>query len=253
MAGSVVAFGKKKKDDPTIDDQMENDPFEIDYRKYKSPHQEDSSKKVEEGEGPWLVSYADLMTLLMGFFALIASMSKPDAKAVDAAAKSAVEKFGGKYEAPYQDLEKKIKKALAEAHIENNVAVSQGPDGVSIVFSGMTLFDSGQFDIKKDGALIIDKIVKALTGKLADYKVTIEGHTDNVPMNHAILSSNWELSAVRASRVALVFEADGFDKKQLIVQGWGETRPEVPNLTAAGEPIPENQGKNRRVVIKISK
>ena len=74
----------------TPDDQPVAKPSLDHY--FEIPH-----GKKDEGEGPWLVSYADLMTLLMGFFALIASFSKPDVKAFEEVKKSAAERFGGSY------------------------------------------------------------------------------------------------------------------------------------------------------------
>jgi len=253
MAGSVVAFGKKKKDESSINEQMENDPFEIDYRKYKSPHQEDSPKKVEEGEGPWLVSYADLMTLLMGFFALIASMSKPDVKAVEAASKSAVEKFGGKYNEPYKDLDDKISQAMKKEIAEGKLKVTHAADGVTILFDGATFFDSGAFVLKSEGVEIVTKIVNSVKKDVPVLKSTVEGHTDNIPISQGVIASNWELSGIRAARVAEQLEQQGFTKKQLTIQGWGETRPEVPNQDEAGKDIPVNQAKNRRVLIRFYK
>ncbi len=210
-------------------------------------------KRSEEGEGPWLVSYADLMTLLMGFFALIASFSKPDLKAFEEVKKSAAEKFGGEYSEPYVDVEKRINAAIKASHSEESVTATRGFDGVTVKFDGKTLFNSGEFKVKEDGAAIIHQIVRSIQGEIKGYKVTIEGHTDNVPIAHPIISSNWELSAIRAARIAQIFETDGFSKEQLTIQGWGETKPAAPNVTAEGSALPLNQAKNRRVIIKIYK
>lgn len=209
------------------------------------------AKKGEEGEGPWLVSYADLMTLLMGFFALIASFSKPDIKAFEEVKKSAVEQFGGQYKAPYEELEAKVVAAVNSQGVQDSVKVSRGADGVTIKFDGKTLFDSGEFVVKTQGAQIVHGIILAIQKDVHEYKAILEGHTDNVPISHNIIASNWELSALRAARIAQILEADGFQKEQLIIQGWGETKPEAANLDSAGQPIAENQAKNRRVIIKI--
>jgi chemotaxis protein MotB len=210
-----------------------------------------AGKKVEEGEGPWLVSYADLMTLLMGFFALIASFSKPDIKAFEAVKKSAAEKFGGTYSEPYQKVEKAIYDAIRAKGLQDKVSVSRAVDGVTLKFDGKTLFDSGEFIIKDEGVSVLNVIVTAIQADITKYKMIIEGHTDNVPMSHPIIASNWELSAIRAARIAQLMEGRSFKKEQLTIQGWGETKPEVPNLDSTGQPIIENQAKNRRVIVKI--
>ena len=210
------------------------------------------TRKPDEGEGPWLISYADMMTLLMGFFALIASFSKPDIKAFEAVKKSAAEKFGGEYKEPYKELEQKITAALKQQIADNKVKVARGPDGVTIKFEGKSLFDSGEFVVKPEGAGTIHSIVVSIQQEIPKYKVVVEGHTDNVPMTHPIIASNWELSAIRAARVAQLMENDGFKKEQLTIQGWGETKPELPNTDVSGTAIPTNQAANRRVILKIS-
>lgn len=241
---STEQIDKKSNDDMDDSELFSHDMDDV--------HFEEHSKKVEEGEGPWLISYADMMTLLMGFFALIASFSKPDIKSFEEVKKSAVEKFGGEYSEPYAELEKNINQAIKAAGADGKVKVTRGADGVTLKFEGASLFESGSFTVNADGAVVINSIVKGLTGNLNTYKVTIEGHTDNVPITHPIIASNWELSAIRAARVAQLIEQHGFKKEQLTIQGWGETKPELPNMGKNGETLVENQAKNRRVIIKIS-
>lgn len=210
------------------------------------------TKKVEEGEGPWLVSYADMMTLLMGFFALIASFSTPDVKKFEEVKKSAAERFKGDYQEPYKELENKIAEALKQQIAEGKVTVTRGADGVTIKFEGKSLFDSGSFVVKPEGAELIHSIVKSIQEGIPKYKAVVEGHTDNVPITHPIIASNWELSAIRSARVAQLMVLDGFKNEQLTIQGWGETKPEVPNTDANGVAIAANQATNRRVILKIS-
>jgi chemotaxis protein MotB len=68
-----------------------------------------------------------------------------------------------------------------------------------------------------------------------------------------MFASNWELSSVRASTVVRLFESQGFPHAGLRPIGYGDTEPVVPNETPAGEPIPENQAQNRRIVIRIQR
>ncbi len=225
-----------------VDDDHHEDP---------GMHMMEGAKKGEEGEGPWLVSYADLMTLLMGFFALIASMGKPDIKKVEAVQQSAQEKFGGDFKKPYQELADKIEQVIKQNSLENQVKVTRAADGVTVKFDGTLFFNSGDMMVKLEGKSIIDKILVPIKPAMTGYKAQIEGHTDNVPISHPIIASNWELSAIRAARIAQLFESYGFKKEQLIIMGWGETKPEYPNVTLDGIPIPVNQAKNRRVILKI--
>ena len=95
------------------------------------------------------------------------------------------------------------------------------------------------------------EIVTILEQEAEDKKFMVEGHTDVVPISQGIIASNWELSALRAGAVARLFEEKGFSREQIMTIGWGETRPDAPHYTKDGEPIAENRGKNRRVVLKI--
>lgn len=214
-------------------------------------HMGGGSKKAEEGEGPWLVSYADLMTLLMGFFALMASMGKPDVQKIEKMQESTAKQFGGEFKKPYQELADKINEIIKKNKLEKQVKVSRAADGVTVKFDGTLFFNSGEIIVKEEGKKVIDTVLAPLEKEVPKYKAQLEGHTDNVPISHPIIASNWELSGIRAARIAALFEGHGFKKDQLIIMGWGETKPEVPNTTADGVPIPANQAKNRRVLLKI--
>lgn len=236
-----------KKDETTTDHHAEDD------------HHDDSMlmgghhKKAEEGEGPWLVSYADMMTLLMGFFALIASFSKPNAKEFDKVAAAASQYFGGEYQAPYEKLGQKIVKIVKENKLDDNVHVEVGVDGVTMTFTGTLFFDSGDFLVKDEAVVLLNKLLSAVNKESVELNALIEGHTDDVPIRHPIVASNWELSAIRAARIAQYFEKNGFQKNQLIIMGWGETKPVASNKKTDGSPDLEGRSKNRRVVIRLYK
>lgn len=210
-----------------------------------------SHKKGEEGEGPWLVSYADLMTLLMGFFALIASFSKPDQKEFEKVKQAASQYFGGEYQEPYKKLEENLKRVVKENKLSDQVKISSDAEGVVLTFTGSLFFDSGQFEVKDTAKPVLDKMADAIKKDSAKYHALIEGHTDDRPISHPIIASNWELSGIRASRIALLFEAKGFSKSQLHILGLGETKPIAPNSNPDGTPNLENQTKNRRVIIRV--
>lgn len=209
------------------------------------------AKKGEEGEGPWLVSYADLMTLLMGFFALVSSMSTPDKQKFEKVREAAVEAFGGKLEKPYEGLTSDLEKFIKEQKLEDKVKVAVSINGIEMTFEGTLFFESGNYIVKSGAQDIMQQIAQIIKKNASSYRALIEGHTDSAPISHPIISSNWELSGLRASRIALIFEEQGFQKSALTIIGWGETKPLVANYTKLGEPIVENMAKNRRVVLKI--
>jgi chemotaxis protein MotB len=83
------------------------------------------------------------------------------------------------------------------------------------------------------------------------FKIDIEGHTDDVPISTARFPSNWELSVSRASNVVKYFIAHDISPDRLKASGYADTQPIVPNRDSLGTPIPENRARNRRIVIRI--
>ncbi len=206
---------------------------------------------VEEGEGPWLVSYADLMTLLMGFFALIASMSTINKENFETAKQSAAQAFGGEYEKPYEELGESLKKFIKENNLEDLVDIEVGVNGVQLTFSGTLFFESGEYRVKERGAYLMTQLSAAIQKEKNQYSALVEGHTDSVPISQGVIASNWELSGIRAARIAQILEDNGMDRMKMTIIGWGETKPAFPEHNELGVVIPENREKNRRVVLRI--
>ena len=123
------------------------------------------------------------------------------------------------------------------------------PDAVAINLKGSVFFKLGSAELTGEALRILDKLASPLTD--AHYKLTIEGHSDNLPIKSAQFPSNWELSSARASSVARYFIAQDFPKDAIQVMGLADTRPLSPNQDKQGKSIPANQSKNRRVVILV--
>ncbi len=130
------------------------------------------------------------------------------------------------------------------------VEVRPRDNGVELNLRGAAFFDLASAEVKPGGIALLRDIAATLTG--TPYKVTVEGHTDNLPMESWLYPSNWELSSARASRVARFLIDHGVPRDHLRVEGLADTQPVAPNTDPAGRPIPENQAKNRRVVILVS-
>ena len=208
----------------------------------------------EGGEGNWLVSYADMMTLLVGFFVILNSFSKIDDEKFEKAKKDITLQFGGTYQLPYKDIVDRLKDALSKMGIGDQVVIKENEKGVDISFMGTVFFNTGSADIKGEGTALLEKMMPIIKGESKDFDITIEGHTDNVPISGgSVYHNNWELSSLRACRVLLAFEDAGFPKDRLTAVGYADSHPIVPNLDKDGNPIPANQSQNRRVVIRLIK
>jgi chemotaxis protein MotB len=207
----------------------------------------------DDGEGNWLVSYADMMTLLVGFFVMITAFSTPDPQKIEKLREATSEAMGGEYVKPLQELTAGLKRVLQEAEIENAVSVENTGDGAVLSVKGTLFFDSGSAEIKADAMSVVQKLASVLTREAEGFRIVVEGHTDDSPIATAKFPSNWELSSARAGTVVRLFEQSGVPHRDLKPVGLSDTVPLMPNRTPAGEPILENQARNRRIVIRIQK
>lgn len=205
----------------------------------------------EETEGVWLISYADLMTLLMGFFALMTSLGTFDEEKFNAMAEQIAEFTGGEVESTYEELGEELQKLIEEKKLSESVEVEVNKSNLVIHFKGQLLFGSGSFTLKETANELMEEVSKTLQSKASDKKVLIEGHTDNIPISRGIIASNWELSSLRANAIARLFELNGFLKEQILTIGFGETRPFKGKESQKGLSQEEINTRNRRVVVKI--
>ncbi len=201
----------------------------------------------DDGEHLWLVSYADMVTLLLGFFILLLSFSKIDPAKLEKVKQSASQVFGGEYKIPFSELTTQLKKATADAGVSDQVFFEQTAEGIQVTFRGALFFDSGSATLRTVAKDLLDKVIPVVKAQAESFNIVIEGHTDNVKINGGFFASNWELSSVRACSVLHVFEEFGFASNRLTAIGWGDTKPLVSNDQA------EMRSQNRRVVVRILK
>lgn len=205
----------------------------------------------DDGEGVWLLSYSDLMTLLMGFFALLTSMGNFDEEKFVEISDQTARHFGGEVEEPYKELGQALQKIIDAKGLSDQVQTKVLKTGIHMTFEGTLFFDSGSVALKEGAEVLMGQIVEILKEQAKQKKFLVEGHTDDVPIQKGLVASNWELSALRAGAVARMFERRGFERLQIMTIGLGETRPLVSNQDSNGQPIEINRSKNRRVVLKI--
>lgn len=210
-----------------------------------------TSRGGGEDDSNWLVSYADMMTLLVGFFVMIQSFSKIDATQLEQIKKETTKVFGGEYHVPYEKFSRQLKEMVEKENLSDQVFFNETEEGIAITFRGALFFDSGSADLRSEASGLLAKIIPVVAEQAKDFGIVVEGHTDNVPIVSKMFPSNWELSSVRACTVLRLFEERGFDKNRIKAIGFGDTSPILPNVDEQGNPIPDNQAQNRRVVIRI--
>jgi chemotaxis protein MotB len=124
----------------------------------------------------------------------------------------------------------------------------------TLEMSSAAFFDSGSASLSSAGkSILADVAVNLKSDRFEGYQITVEGHTDDSPINTAQFPSNWELSTARASAVVHFFLDQGVSAQKLRAAGYADTFPKLPNRDTKGNAIPENQAQNRRVVIKLEK
>lgn len=229
-----------------------------------------NKKKAEINTGEWLTTYADLMTLLLCFFVLLYAFSTIDAQKFKNISLSLSKALGGtggviidggnigpvpeqinpkpndssKIDAETQKMYEEVMQFVNENDLKANVEIKKDARGVLIELQEKILFDSGKADVKPESMALLKKITELL--KRFPNPVMIEGHTDNLPINHGYYQSNWELSSDRAVKIVRFFtEKEGISGTRFIAVGCGEFDPIALNNT------PEGRQKNRRVSIII--
>lgn len=114
----------------------------------------------------------------------------------------------------------------------SGVDIRSGPRGIVITLPDILLFSSGSAELKPEAYEPLTRIAEKL--KEIPGKISIEGHTDNIPISSSIYKSNWELSAARASSVLHFLLQKGLNPDRFMIAGYGEYRPIESNETAEG-------------------
>ena len=126
------------------------------------------------------------------------------------------------------------------------IKIEQLERGLVLTVLEDVLFDSGKTNIKSKGKETLMKVANVLNENCPGKDVSIEGHTDNVPIKHSGWKSNWELSTARAHSVLHFFiDECAIEPQRLRVAGFGEYAPAASNDTKEG------REQNRRVEIVI--
>lgn len=238
---------------------------------------EEEDEAIDDGGGDeipaWIVTFADLVTLLMVFFILLFAMGEieedkyrqikeslkkalGDAPTPEAGIREgldvikreegepkiiAVDEVGAMVAKEISDIASEVEEFVFKNKLTGQVQVSSDERGAVITISDVVLFPAGQSGITPVGKKITKQIFDLL--RQFNYNVKIEGHTDNTPIRTDKFPSNWELSAARASNVARMLVDSGFPASMLSVEGFAEFRPKLPNDS------PQNRAVNRRIEI----
>jgi len=226
------------------------------------------TKKEKDRSERWLITYADMITLLMIFFIVMYSLSKVDVAKFKTLAESLAAVFGAGgmvlespgpavvpgspqeqfremvEKAQLENLKQEMDQYIHESGLQAKVSVTMEERGIVLSFQDNVLFELGSDRLTDQARQILDKVAPILAST-PNY-IRIEGHTDDLPINTARFPSNWELSAARATNVVReLINNHGFTPQKLSATAYGEYRPRAPNNNEA------NRQLNRRVDLII--
>lgn len=227
----------------------------------------------DEGED-WMLTYTDVVTLLIALFVMLLSYAimneekyrrmasalssavrgpqtvvtapLPGAQgvlpgaAVPGAAATAEPEDDGRSQAVADDL----KKGIAGLGLAEQVGVEVKKNQVQLDIKASVLFPTGQSDLTDEGRRVLAKLAPVL--QKGAYRISVEGHTDDVPIATDRFPSNWELSAGRATTVVRHLVEKGVEPKRLQAVGHADMRPVADNKDDDG------RQKNRRVNLRLT-
>ena len=211
-------------------------------------------KKPEEKlDEDWMSTYGDMFTLLLCFFVMMASVSKPDLALFEQIQASMNDALGNKdNERPLQLMKADLEDDIKSTDISDKLSLGSDAQGLVLEMDGDTFFDQGSAQLSPTAVAFLKRVAATLLSeRYKNFKFSVEGHTSDEAFSNAMFASNWELSAARAAAVVRFLESRGIPRVRMQAVGLYDVAPKYPNLDPYGEPIPNNRRKNRRVVIHI--
>lgn len=204
----------------------------------------ESNPPVEEEA--WLLTYLDVMTLLLVMMVVILAFSEPATKPPGEGAAPAPAAVVSDSSPPVLPMPPPGPlERLPLDELGDNVEVIKAGNTVRFRIRSELLFSSGDAGLTPEGRVLVDSLLPIFNLAI-DHNIVVEGHTDNVPINTERFPSNWELAAGRAGSVVRHLESRGLNPTRLRATGFGETRPIAPNTAAQG------QSTNRRVELILA-
>lgn len=207
----------------------------------------------------YLITYADLITLLLGLFILLYTASNLDVQKYEKMVNAIGNVFGGPTQTikvipdseipiapPLGNLKSDINSLIEKNNYTSSIKLEENSRGVTIHILEDIVFPSGSAELKKSSKIVLQQLA-AIIKKLPN-DVRIEGHTDNIPISTSQFPSNWHLSVSRALSTAYYLMTEqGLDPEKLSIVGYSEYKPLDSNESISG------RATNRRVDIIIIK
>lgn len=207
---------------------------------------------VQEDE-EWVTTYMDIITLLLILFVVLlanADFSDSPADREELSRANAILQVLGIDPKTTTDEEllnigDTLNSQFSQAGLSDMVEISSSPGSLNIRLNDQILFRSGEAQfIDESAGNAMQPIVNILSN--SNYQISVEGHTDSIPINTPQFPSNWELSSARATYVVRYLISEGVASERLRAIGYAESKPIADNSNAEG------RSQNRRVTLVLT-
>ena len=196
----------------------------------------------------WLLSYADLITNLLIFFAMMLAAAEINKTRMQQIA----EKISG-VEQPesLSSIQQEIERQIAKEGLQEVIRTDLTDEGLKLSLDSGLVFDSGAAQIRPEQTEVVDRMLQTLVPYADLYGFAVEGHTDATPISvGSYYASNWELSTDRANAVRSRLELVGVARERVRVEGYADTVP-LPPESLEGLTEGERLARHRRVIVRI--
>lgn len=134
-----------------------------------------------------------------------------------------------------------IEGSLAEKDMGSWVEIGSPLDGkLNLKVNAAVMFEQGSVEIRRSMMPLLDSVLEVVLDN-PGFKLEIQGHTDDQPVDSERFPSNWELSAFRATAVLRFLIEGGLSPQRVVASGYGDSMPLLPNTSE------ENRAANRRL------
>lgn len=184
----------------------------------------------------WIVSFNDLLTLLLTFFILLVSLSSLQSTYMKAAAESLAQTFEHVgTEGAFKDSKKGTLEKI------KGLSVREEKNSLRFSLHESSLFERGSAELRPTAHEALRQLAEIV--KSEGIMIRIEGHTDNVPIQTERFPSNWELSVARAASIVKFMTEVGVPPEKMSISGYADSHPIASNNTDQGRAM------NRRTEI----
>jgi chemotaxis protein MotB len=205
-------------------------------------------RRSYQSDESWLLSYADLITQLLIFFAMLlaaAQLSRTRMQRI-------VREINGEVEpASLESIQTELDASIERQGLQEMVHTTLTDDGLKVALNSGLVFDSGSAVIRVGEVATVDQMLQTLVPYREQYAFAVEGHTDSTPIvGGALYATNWELSTGRANAVRARLENAGVVDERIRVEGYADTIP-LPEDELVDLSEQERLARHRRVIVRI--